>query len=88
LAECVVGDITPHDNVADKDKHQMEVEAMEMLVRNLSPSLADMFKTAFNRSGSTPTQTPLPQGSSKETFTLKNNESGGVFTTLHFHCNL
>ena len=49
LAECVVGDITPHDNVADADKHRMEVEAMESLVSRLAPNLAQLFKTAFNR---------------------------------------
>jgi putative hydrolase of HD superfamily len=49
LAECVVGDITPHDNVSDNDKHRMEVEAMENLVSRLPPDLANLFKTAFNR---------------------------------------
>jgi len=49
LAECVVGDITPHDNVSDNDKHRMEVEAMEGLVSRLAPGLASLFKTAFIR---------------------------------------
>jgi len=49
LAECVVGDITPHDNVADADKHRMEVEAMEGLVSRLTPTLGAMFMTAFYR---------------------------------------
>lgn len=49
LAECVVGDITPQDNVSAVEKHRMEVEAMEGLVSRLTPSLGAMFMTAFYR---------------------------------------
>ena len=35
MAECIVGDITPEDNVSDEDKHNQEVEAMMTLVKNL-----------------------------------------------------
>lgn len=31
MAECIVGDITPQDNVSKEDKHKMELEAMEQL---------------------------------------------------------
>ena len=32
LAECIVGDLTPHCGVTSKDKHQMESDAMELIV--------------------------------------------------------
>ena len=35
IAECIVGDITPHDNVTPEDKHKREMDAMEKLVKNL-----------------------------------------------------
>lgn len=35
LAECIVGDITPSDNVAKEDKSRMEAEAMETLKAKL-----------------------------------------------------
>eukprot|EP00977_Amphora_coffeiformis_P027694 scaffold34634_cov171-Amphora_coffeaeformis.AAC.3 len=35
LAESTVGDITPHCGVSDKDKHAMELEAMEKLTMKL-----------------------------------------------------
>lgn len=31
MAECKVGDITPHDNVAPDEKHRRESEAMKFL---------------------------------------------------------
>ena len=33
MAECIVGDITPSDNVSKEDKHKMERDAMERIVR-------------------------------------------------------
>ena len=33
MAECIVGDITPSDNVSKEDKHKMEREAMERIMR-------------------------------------------------------
>lgn len=35
LAECIVGDITPHDNIPVDKKHAMEDEAMKELTSNL-----------------------------------------------------
>lgn len=29
MAECIVGDLTPHCGVSDDDKHKREVSAME-----------------------------------------------------------
>jgi len=39
LAECITGDITPHDGISPDDKHKMEKEAIEKIV-NLLPSEA------------------------------------------------
>lgn len=38
LAECVVGDITPHDGVSEEEKGRMEGEAMRGLTRALGAS--------------------------------------------------
>ena len=35
IAECVVGDIIPADNVPEKVKHEAEMGAMKDLVKNL-----------------------------------------------------
>ena len=35
IAECVVGDLTPSDPVSPEEKHQMEMEAMSNLVKQL-----------------------------------------------------
>jgi putative hydrolase of HD superfamily len=35
LAECIVGDITPHDGVSEEDKHQIETNAIEQMRNNL-----------------------------------------------------
>lgn len=39
MAECIVGDITPHCGVSVDEKHRQEEEAMKTLV-NLVPELA------------------------------------------------
>ncbi|KAI3634157.1 hypothetical protein MIR68_007761 [Amoeboaphelidium protococcarum] len=36
LAECIVGDITPHDNVSKQEKAAMELYAMQRLTRLVS----------------------------------------------------
>ncbi|EEB06029.1 metal dependent phosphohydrolase [Schizosaccharomyces japonicus yFS275] len=37
MAESIVGDITPHDNVTKEEKHRMESEAMEKIASQLIP---------------------------------------------------
>ncbi|XP_001601601.2 HD domain-containing protein 2 [Nasonia vitripennis] len=44
LAECIVGDITPHCGVSPEDKHRMEDEAMEKICKNLGDRGAEMLK--------------------------------------------
>ncbi|XP_030054347.1 5'-deoxynucleotidase HDDC2 [Microcaecilia unicolor] len=39
MAECIVGDIAPADNVSKEEKHRREKEAMEQLTRLLSADL-------------------------------------------------
>ncbi|KAG1687603.1 hypothetical protein DVH05_004724 [Phytophthora capsici] len=44
LAESLVGDITPHDGVAEEDKHRMEKEALDEICNTLgdAPSAAEI----------------------------------------------
>ncbi|KAG6580265.1 Hydrolase-HD superfamily protein [Phytophthora cinnamomi] len=44
LAESLVGDITPHDGVAEEDKHRMEKEALDEICSTLgdTPSAAEI----------------------------------------------
>ena len=49
IAECIVGDITPVDNVSVDDKHKMEMEAMKKLVQKLPGPLAKELYLAFDR---------------------------------------
>ncbi|KAF4319295.1 hypothetical protein BBO99_00004819 [Phytophthora kernoviae] len=44
LAESLVGDITPHDGVAEEDKHRMEKEALDEICSKLgdTPSAAEI----------------------------------------------
>jgi putative hydrolase of HD superfamily len=44
LAECTVGDITPHCGVLPEDKHRMEDEAMEEICKNLGDRGSEMLK--------------------------------------------
>jgi putative hydrolase of HD superfamily len=39
VAECIVGDITPHDNISDQDKHLKEERAMNTLIEILGNTL-------------------------------------------------
>ncbi|KAI1287335.1 DENN domain-containing protein 5B [Halotydeus destructor] len=48
LAECKVGDITPHDNVTDEDKHRQESDAMSFLTGLLSNGCSDKFSNMFH----------------------------------------
>ncbi|KAG7385557.1 HD domain-containing protein 2 [Phytophthora pseudosyringae] len=49
LAESLVGDITPHDGVAEEDKHRMEKEALDEICNTLgdTPSAAEI-RTLWN----------------------------------------
>jgi len=50
MAECIVGDITPEDNVSEEDKHNQEVEALLSLVKNLPTGRLSLeFFNAFER---------------------------------------
>lgn len=47
LAECIVGDITPHCGVSPDEKHRREDAAMEMICKllgNKGPMILDMFR--------------------------------------------
>ena len=47
LAECIVGDITPHDNITPEDKHEMEDKAMEQICKLLGdkgPEMLEIFR--------------------------------------------
>ncbi|KAI0559111.1 Metal-dependent nucleoside 5'-monophosphatase [Gracilaria domingensis] len=47
LAECIVGDITPHDNVSKEQKRQMEEDAMRHIRDDIlkgSPAGKDMYE--------------------------------------------
>lgn len=47
LAECIVGDITPHCGVPADEKHRREDEAMERICKLLGdkgPEMLDMFR--------------------------------------------
>ena len=50
IAECIVGDITPSDNVSAEDKHEREMKAMASLVKDLPTGrMALEFFNAFER---------------------------------------
>ncbi|XP_043480981.1 5'-deoxynucleotidase HDDC2 [Leptopilina heterotoma] len=47
LAECIVGDITPHDNIAPEVKHEQEDHAMEHICKLLGdkgPEMLEIFR--------------------------------------------
>ncbi|OWY90876.1 Hydrolase-HD superfamily protein [Phytophthora megakarya] len=49
LAESLVGDITPHDGVADVDKHRMEKEALDEICSTLKDtSSAEEIRSLWN----------------------------------------
>ncbi|TRY73879.1 hypothetical protein TCAL_15740 [Tigriopus californicus] len=49
IAECIVGDITPHDPVTPEEKHDKEMAAMKTLVEKLPGPLAKDLYDAFSR---------------------------------------
>jgi len=44
LAECIVGDITPHCGVSPEDKHRMEDKAMEEICKDLGDRGTEMLQ--------------------------------------------
>jgi len=49
MAECLVGDITPHDKVSDEEKHKAEMDAMQKLVKDLPDFMCRDFFSSFKR---------------------------------------
>ena len=50
VAECLIGDITPHDGVAEDEKHMLETNAFLKLVKNLPTGrMALEFYNGFER---------------------------------------
>lgn len=50
LAECIVGDITPHDNIAPERKHYLEDKAMEEICQPLGDKgeeILQIFRVRF-----------------------------------------
>lgn len=50
LAECIVGDITPHDNIAPEVKHEQEDKAMEQICKllgNKGPEMLEIFRVCI-----------------------------------------
>eukprot|EP01104_Vermistella_antarctica_P001373 TRINITY_DN11417_c0_g1_i1.p1 TRINITY_DN11417_c0_g1~~TRINITY_DN11417_c0_g1_i1.p1 ORF type:complete len:214 (+),score=42.73 TRINITY_DN11417_c0_g1_i1:52-642(+) len=42
LAECIVGDITPHDGVTKEDKYELEMNAMQDIANSLGSDYVDL----------------------------------------------
>ncbi|KAJ8925486.1 hypothetical protein NQ315_009324 [Exocentrus adspersus] len=47
LAECIVGDITPHDNIPEDKKHAMEDEAMKELTSHLGSEIGSLIYNLY-----------------------------------------
>ncbi|XP_072377530.1 5'-deoxynucleotidase HDDC2 [Diabrotica undecimpunctata] len=47
LAECIVGDITPHDNITEDKKHQMEDEAMKELTSYVGSEVGTLIYSLY-----------------------------------------
>ncbi|KAH0809373.1 hypothetical protein GEV33_013418 [Tenebrio molitor] len=47
LAECIVGDITPQDNIPEDKKHAMEDEAMKEIASNLGEDIGKMIYNLY-----------------------------------------
>ncbi len=77
LAESMVGDITPFDGVAEEDKHQREMNAIEFLRKELLNGLELVSKSNKEQNGvesvETSEQTPLSK---------KRNERDEEFATV------
>ena len=49
MAECVIGDITPHDNVSNEDKADQEDKAFRDLVKELPGHVVHLIYGSFRR---------------------------------------
>lgn len=47
LAECIVGDITPMDNISEEHKHKMEDEAMKEITSNLGSEVGALIYSLY-----------------------------------------
>ncbi|XP_056632787.1 5'-deoxynucleotidase HDDC2 [Diorhabda sublineata] len=47
LAECIVGDITPHDNISEEKKHEMEDEAMKELTSYVGSEIGSLIYNLY-----------------------------------------
>ncbi|XP_023020433.1 5'-deoxynucleotidase HDDC2 [Leptinotarsa decemlineata] len=47
LAECIVGDITPHDNISEDTKHAMEDEAMKELTTHVGSKIGSLIYNLY-----------------------------------------
>ena len=48
MAECIVGDITPHSNISKEDKHKLENEAMEKICSKLTKTQSQMLSELYS----------------------------------------
>lgn len=71
LAECIVGDITPDDNISKDDKHQMEYNAIQKIASYLKKKTTSM-------------TTPATEQNQQTTTTNTNNDSSIILLNL-FH---
>lgn len=47
LAECIVGDITPHDNIPEEKKHAMEDEAMKEITSHVGNEVGSLIYNLY-----------------------------------------
>ncbi|KAG5896743.1 hypothetical protein JTB14_031724 [Gonioctena quinquepunctata] len=47
LAECIVGDITPHDNIPEEKKHALEDEAMKELTNYVGTKIGSLIYNLY-----------------------------------------
>ncbi|KAK9874560.1 hypothetical protein WA026_005395 [Henosepilachna vigintioctopunctata] len=47
LAECIVGDITPRDNIPEEKKHAMEDEAMKKIAAHLGSEIGELIYNLY-----------------------------------------
>jgi putative hydrolase of HD superfamily len=47
LAECIVGDITPHDGISKEEKNKRETQAIQQITSSIPKSIADEFRALW-----------------------------------------